>query len=150
MHTWPHVPQLFTSLVVSAQPVRQHVCPGVHDGPPAHPVGTHVVPMHVVPGMHIAPHRPQSALLFVRLVSQPFEALPSQLPQPGRHAPIVHMLPAHAGRAFGNPGHRLPHAPQLFGSDVVFAQPVGQHICPGAHAGPPLQPGDTHTPDTHA
>jgi hypothetical protein len=42
-HALPHAPQLFTSLVVSMQPVPQHCSGGAHAGPP----------LHVLGGMHM-------------------------------------------------------------------------------------------------
>ncbi len=44
-----------------------------------------------------------------------------------------------------------PQAPQLFASVCSSAHPVGQHDCPGAHAGPPLHDvGGVHMLPTHA
>jgi hypothetical protein len=37
---FPHIPQLFGSLLVSVHPSPQHDSPPAHGGPPLHPVGT--------------------------------------------------------------------------------------------------------------
>jgi hypothetical protein len=64
----------------------------LHEATPQVPVVQ--VPVALA-GAHCAPHEPQFAFVLSE-VSQPFEALPSQLPQPlvhaGTHAPLVHAV----------------------------------------------------------
>lgn len=64
--------------------------------------------------MQIVPHEPQLFASARREVSQPFVALPSQLPNPNpqvnAHAPF-----AHAGDAFARAGHTPPQTPQFEG-----------------------------------
>jgi hypothetical protein len=76
----------------------------------------HVPALHVFVGAtQVPPQRPQFAASELRFTSQPFAALPSQFANPGRHAPIAHVPPAHIGAAFGKL-QAIPHAPQLFTS----------------------------------
>jgi hypothetical protein len=89
---------------------------------------------------HAVPHAPQFAALVFVLVSQPFPALPSQLPKPASHPTSWQVPPEHDSVAFGM-SQATPQAPQLVsvfrlvshplvGSPSQFAKPVAQV---GAH-----------------
>jgi hypothetical protein len=65
------------------------------------------------------PQVPQFAGLFWRLVSQPFVALPSQLPKPVLQLATAQAPEVHAGTAFVRL-HTVPQAPQLLTLLVVF------------------------------
>jgi hypothetical protein len=82
-------------------------------------------------GTHARPQVPQCALLVVRLVSQPFIALPSQLPKPRLHTcpqlPLEHM-----GEAFADAEHATPHEPQCIRLTLVLTQVPPQFVCPAA------------------
>lgn len=68
-----------------------------------------VVPFAFV---HGAPQAPQFAVLVFRLASQPFVALPSQLPKPTLHPPSWHVPAEHSGVAFAKE-QTVPHVPQF-------------------------------------
>jgi hypothetical protein len=104
-HTLPQVPQLVTSVPRSWQPPAQKVVGGLQ-------MLAQLPPEHDVPAGHTLPHAPQCELLVVTGVSQPFSALPSQLPQPASHAPSPHVPPAHAAVPCAGAGHALPQLPQ--------------------------------------
>jgi hypothetical protein len=87
---------------------------------PAAQVGTHAPAVHtVVPFAFVqaAPQALQFAALVFRFASQPFAALPSQLPKPVLHAPSTHALAEQLAPAFAN-AQTVPQAPQ-FAADVV-------------------------------
>jgi hypothetical protein len=148
VHAVPHAPQLCGSPVGSTHALAQQTRPDAHGGPPPQPI-THTPAMQTVPPGHACAHAPQFTLSVSRLVSQPSNDIPSQLPNPERHSPIVHTPPLHAGVAFGGGGHACAQAPQLFGSVASLTQakpqhasPIGQphvhapatHVSPGGHA----------------
>jgi len=92
---------------------------------------------------HEAPHAPQFVRLELRLVSQPFAALPSQLPKPALQAVSWQVPVAQEAEAFVKL-HVVPQAPQddrvlrlvsqpSVGSPLQFANPeaqVGVHVPP--------------------
>ena len=94
----------------------------------------HAPATHVM-GPQAVRHAPQFAGSLAVLVSQPLEALPSQLAVPGAqvspHAPAVHVRVALAP-----PGHALPHPPQLSTLDCVSTQVAPQRAWPTAHPDP--------------
>jgi hypothetical protein len=49
---------------------------------------------------HARPHAPQFAVDVASVVSQPFSALPSQLPKPAVQAPMTHVPLLHVPDAF--------------------------------------------------
>jgi hypothetical protein len=61
---------------------------------------------------HVFMQRPQCTVLVLRLVSQPFAALPSQSPKPGLHESPQRPA-AHEGAALAPEGQTMPHVPQL-------------------------------------
>src|SRR5438094_7416902 len=68
--------------------------------------------VHVWPLAQTTPHPPQLFALVLMLVSQPFAALPSQLPDPALHAATPHAPAEHAAVPLAAE-HTVPHAPQL-------------------------------------
>jgi hypothetical protein len=54
--------------------------------------------------------------------SQPFAALPSQLPKPALHVPSVHVPEEHDSAAFAK-SHTAPHVPQLVFVVSLVSQP---------------------------
>jgi hypothetical protein len=61
---------------------------------------------------HAAPQLPQCATVFCVFVSQPFSAIPSQLPNPVSHDTIAQAPVVQVSVAFGR-AHAEAHAPQL-------------------------------------
>ena len=57
-----------------------------------------------MPRGHVRPHPPQCVLFVIVSVSQPFAALMSQSPNPGKHA-APHDPSTHTPFAFGNGWH---------------------------------------------
>ena len=75
------------------------------------------------------------------LVSQPFAALPSQLPNPALHAATPHEPAEHAAVPFAAE-HTVPHAPQLLTLvSRLVSQPSAefwlQSACDALHVPPP-------------
>lgn len=68
------------------------------------------------------PHVPQCATVTPRSVSHPFVALPSQLPQPGSHAPSVQTPVVHDSAAWSR-AHGTPQPPQLVRERTLVSQP---------------------------
>jgi hypothetical protein len=94
---------------------------------------------------HAAPQLPQFAALVFVLVSQPFVALPSQLPKPGSHPTSWQVPLEHDSVAFGM-SHATPQAPQLVRVFRLVSHPlVGS---PSQFAKPDAQVG-THVPPVH-
>jgi hypothetical protein len=117
-HAWPQDAQLFASLVVSTQVVPLHSVGAV----PGHPDTHEYIPEDArhtgVPPLHAEPvHAPQCAAR-VRLVSQPFEATPSQSAYPARQDPMAQAPPLHVALALAS-AQTWPHPPQLFTSAAV-------------------------------
>src|SRR5262249_41049531 len=73
--------------------------------------------MHCEPMQSIA-QAPQCAAFVFRFVSQPFAALPSQLPVPGAQS-SVHAPATQVAGTLGPGGHTLPHMPQFCASFCV-------------------------------
>jgi hypothetical protein len=92
------------------------------------------------PAMHVFPQVPQFLGSVLRLVSQPFEALPSQLPNPALHV-IVHWPLEQAGVPFV-PLQAIPQPPQLLGSVWVLLQVPAQFVWPDPQV-------TTHAPAMH-
>ena len=72
-HVAPHAPQLLGSLCSLTQPPLHTTVGDGHDN-------THTPAEHTLPVGHAVPHAPQLLPLVLRFVSQPFAAMPSQLP----------------------------------------------------------------------
>jgi hypothetical protein len=142
----PQAPQLVRVWVLVSQPLlglpSQLAKPAAHDGTHAPAVHTKV-PFAFV---QAAAHAPQFVVLVFRFASQPFAALPSQLPKPTLHAPSTHADAEQLAPAFANE-QALPHAPQLVAVLVRFVSHpfVGspsQLPQPAVHVG-------THAPAVH-
>jgi hypothetical protein len=145
----PHLPQLLSSVFVSAQPDGQQVSPTVQAGPvPQNVTGVQELDTQLWPRGQTVPQWPQLLESFVVLV-QPSaqhwsgDVHAGPVPHP---MGMTHELPAQVSSG----GHGLPQPPQLLGSVAVSVQPEGQHDCDPVHAGPPLQAVvDWHIPPTH-
>ena len=112
-HTWPHVPQLATFVVVSAHMPAQRV--GVAVGQPE----VHVEPTQAgVPpsGLHALLQLPQCGLLIVRSTHAPPQSVYPLLQV------MPHVPPLHAPAPLVTPGHLVPQPPQLFVSLFVSTQ----------------------------
>ena len=125
-HTVPQAPQLFRSLVrLVSQPVA--VIPSQLPQPRSQ------VPMPQVLAEHVAVacaklqrfmHAPQFEVLLVRFVSQPLDAIPSQLPQPALHPPMAH-APLIQDCVVCARLQTLPHMPQFVALVVTsVSQPL--------------------------
>jgi hypothetical protein len=106
-HTVLHAPQLASVFRGVSHPFE--LCPSQSPNPVAHDAHPHVPLLHVgspLGHVHTLLHVPQCVALVSRLVSQPFTASPSQLPQPEVHVgaqtpevqttvpcPLVHVVP---------------------------------------------------------
>jgi hypothetical protein len=75
--------------------------------------------------VHAVLHAPQWLGFVDRLASQPFVAIPSQLPQPVAHDATAHTPPTHEGVA-SDSEHTWPHVPQLAGSICALMHPPPQ------------------------
>jgi hypothetical protein len=89
----------------------------------------------------LRPQAPQFCELVLRLVSQPFVALPSQLPKPALHVK-PHLPPLQVVTALVRLGQMLPQAPQLLRSVLVLT-----HVLP--HLVKPLLQVKLHVPALH-
>jgi hypothetical protein len=88
------------------------------------------------------PQLPQLAVLVLRLISQPFAGFPSQFANPALQ-PVTWQTPAlHADVAFARL-HFVPHALQLFGSELKTTQEPRQFVSPAWQL--TAQPPDEHT-----
>ena len=79
---------------------------------------------------HAFPQLPQLLLFEVRLTSQPFAGLPSQLPKPGVQLVTKQDPALHAELALASE-HVFPHTPQLLGSEPRLTQAPLQLVSPG-------------------
>jgi hypothetical protein len=115
----PHPPQSVVVRRFVSQPLfglpSQLANPDAQVGAQA-PAVQLVAPLAFV---HATPHAPQLVRLVPRLASQPFAALPSQLPNPALHVATVQTPDAHAALAFGSE-QTLPQDPQLDAVVCVF------------------------------
>lgn len=98
----PQAPQLFVLLVMSTQVPAHIVVPSGH---------SHIPARQVAPAAHAFAQRPQCERSEASTASQPFAALPSQLPKPVLHV-NPHTPTAHVGVALGGVGHAVLHDPQ--------------------------------------
>lgn len=92
------------------------------------------------------PHTPQLAVLDAVLVSQPFDAIPSQSPQPGSHTVTRHAPEEHDSVACGR-SQIVSHAPQSVSARRFLSQPSDATPLQLPHPG--LQPATVHTPPEH-
>jgi len=108
----PHSPQ-FDPLVVTSTSHPSGALPLQSAQPERHAASRHVPAAHApTPWANTQAdrHAPQCERLRERLVSQPFEGLPSQLPYPALHSPIPQRPAVQVGRPLGVT-HPSPHAP---------------------------------------
>jgi hypothetical protein len=115
----PHAPQLVSEVAVSTHVPLQRVCPAGHG------VATHAPAEHICPAAQAVPHAPQLAAEVARLVSQPFAAMLSQLPNPAEHV-NPHTLAAHVATAPAGTAHATPHEPQ-FATEVAVSTHTPAH-----------------------
>jgi hypothetical protein len=96
---------------------------------------------------HALPQAPQCETLLVVLVSQPFAALPSQLPKPAVHEATRHEPEAHVAEPFATE-QPTPQPPQC----VVLLSGVSQPLLalPSQLPKPVVQPASAHEPALHA
>lgn len=100
-----------------------------------HAPATHVaVPLLLLQAL---PQAPQLEALVRVFTSQPFEAAPSQFPNPAAHAPSVQVPLPHDSLAFAR-SHTLPHVPQSVSVARLASQPFAatpsQFPNPALHA----------------
>ena len=121
--TVPQAPQLFVAVRrLASQPLMglPSQLPKPRRHARAHPLLTHET-VAFEPAMQTVPHAPQLAALVCVLVSQPLVATPSQSAKPA-----VQVEPQRAAVqvrvALSEPGHEVPQAPQLSGSDCGSTQ----------------------------
>ena len=92
-HALPQAPQSVTVLSCRSHPLpassSQSPKPLAHSRPHVPPEQSGVA---FGPPLHTIPHEPQFMALLRMFVSQPFIAMPSQLPNPASHEPTTHML----------------------------------------------------------
>src|SRR5437762_10228780 len=120
VHTWPHAPQLLTSLFSLTHAPAQSVVPGV--------VHWHDPPVHAVPVPQTVPHAPQ---LLLSVCSLTHADPQSAVPDGHTHDPLEQSCPGI---------HEWPHEPQLFTSEAKLVQTEGdeplskqQFEAPAAH-----------------
>jgi hypothetical protein len=122
LHAAPQAPQFRVVLSDASQPVltkpSQLPNPALQATEQA-PRAQLAVPF--VP-LQAEPHVPQFSALVCVFTSQPFEAMPSQLPNPALHVPSVHVPEAHEALAFAG-AHGAPQAPQSVSVVRLFSQP---------------------------
>ncbi len=92
-------------------------------------------------GAHAALQAPQ-CVSESRVFSQPFESIPSQLPQPALQVEIAHTSPAQVAVAFARE-HAELHAPQCASESSEFSQPF--RLIPSQLPHPGLQVEMLHT-----
>jgi len=100
-----------------------------------HAPATHVaVPLLLLQAL---PHAPQLDALVWVFTSQPFDAAPSQFPNPDAHVPSVQVPLLHDSLAFAR-SHTLPHVPQSVSVARLASQPFAatpsQFPNPALHA----------------
>jgi hypothetical protein len=141
-HTVPQSPQLFVSVLRSAQTLvaAQKVVP-------AGQLDTQAPPAQRVPAAQTTPQPPQLVLELV-LVSQPSATIALQFAKPGLQVPTVHRPAAQPATAFGTL-HALPHAPQAVGVVLVFTSQPSAGL-PLQSAKPASQAPTVQRPRVHA
>jgi hypothetical protein len=139
--TWPQLPQLLGSVVVSVQPLVQHICPGAHVTPPLQPVMVQLLSKHVAPGGQARPQPPQLSMSLVVSVHPalqhvwvPVHAGPPSHEVVGWHMLCAQRLPV---------GQTLPQKPQSCALLVVSTQMSPQHESFAGH------PVDAHVRAVH-
>jgi hypothetical protein len=150
LQTAPQLPQLFTSrFKLTSQPSIGLPLQSAYPGLQLPMVQTPALQLETALGREqVALHAPQLCALALRLTSQPFEATPSQSPNPVLHEAMVQAPAAQAAVAFGS-AQALAHPPQFAGSvDVLTSQPLDGTTSQSAH--PVVQEATTQIPEEHA
>jgi hypothetical protein len=111
-HTVEQAPQLVALVARLTQRPPQLVSPAAH-------TSVHAPMEHTLPAGHAAGHAPQWAVSVLRFASQPFEAAPSQSPQPAAQLAMAHAPAVHAAVALAR-AHARPQAPQWDAAVLVF------------------------------
>jgi hypothetical protein len=134
----PHAPQFVSVVSEASQPLASIPSQLPYSG--LHEAIWQVSVAHVAVAfarVQVVPHVPQLVSVF-KGVSQPFEAMPSQLPQPGAHDATLHVPVAHVAVALGSE-QVTPHEPQLVSVVSEVLQPAAglplQSPHPDAHVG---------------
>jgi hypothetical protein len=121
VHPMPHIPQFASSLVVSVQPVPQHVSPASQSSP----WQLHMPPLQVSLGPHCMPHEPQFCGSLSRFwqpeLTQHVSELPHAGPKLQPHVPSEHVS------ALGWE-HVLLQVPQWVALLATSTQKPPQHI----------------------
>ena len=123
-----HAPHEVGTISDASQPVAALASQSPRPGWQTVPQVRAVVHTGVVNGAPVATQRVAQApqlVVVVRLVSQPSVATLLQLPNPDTHA-NPQILAVQLGVALVAAGHRVEHAPQLFGSMRVSTHEVPQ------------------------
>lgn len=132
-HTAPHAPQLVTDVSDDSHPgaLVQSAKPRLHDTN----VHVRVAQLAVAFGSEQATPQPPQFASVLRLVSQPFESIVSQLPKPAAQVSVRQPPVAHDAVAFARV-HAAPQPPQLVRVVVGVSQPSGADRLQSAN--PPL------------
>jgi hypothetical protein len=135
-HRVPHAPQFALSvLVLTSHPLI--ASPSQLPEPALHVPSVQLPAAQVAPALGNEQRSPQPPQLLASVaftaVSQPFAAMPSQLPKPVLHAPTIHAPAEHACVATLASAQRASHAPQLFTSVAVLAHVPEQLVVPAPH-----------------
>jgi hypothetical protein len=112
-HALLHVPQVTVRSSRASQPFV--ALPSQSPKPMLQLASVHAPLVHAAVAFvieQLVVHVPQLPTDELRFVSQPFAAMPSQLPNPGRHVPSTHAPAMHDAPAFAN-AHCWPQPPQF-------------------------------------
>jgi hypothetical protein len=125
-HAFPQAPQFVVVRRLASQPFA--ALPSQLPQPPPQPENVHVPVAQLAPtafdGLQAAPHAPQLAVVR-RLVSQPFGALPSQLPKPALQAPKVQLPVVQLAPVAFAGAQPTPQPPQFVVVRRLASQPFG-------------------------
>jgi hypothetical protein len=135
-HVTPQPPQLVLVLSALSQPLA--ILPSQLPQPALHVAIAQLPVAQVAVALVLEQLTPQPPQLVVVLVgvSQPFEALPSQLAKPALHAPSAHEPAEHSAAALAKE-HTRPHIPQLDVVPRLASHPSAPLLLQSAK--PPLQ-----------
>jgi len=123
-----HAPQLVGSPVVSTQASPQHVCPGPQPVVRQLVPPMHTEPTHTCPAAQASPQPPQFVADDATLVSQPFEAFPSQSAKPPSQRATPQLALVQPAVAWSKGPQLIRQPPQLFTSPWVSAQKASQQV----------------------
>ena len=123
---FPQLPQFEGSLVVFAHPAPQQVSPAAQPSGPHTPAQT--PPEQVSPAAQVIPQPPQLVADDATLVSQPFEAFPSQSAKPPSQRATPQRALVQPAVAWSKGPQLIRQPPQLFTSPWVSAQKASQQV----------------------